>query len=680
MSSRPAKITIRESRLERIFTKNAGHIDAHSINILVTLERDGLTGAVKALQRALTAAAPEDRPKLAMHIHVLGDMLAQEGHFPAAIEHLSLALDWYEGDDTAVSESLKRTLGNPAASAWVRTIQELSGTPEGLAPAAHDRFEKAIAWAHEGLWNAAGSAFGALAAGGVADAERNHGLCRLWLADEKEARTSLRRYIARLGETEEAVDLEGLCQDLDPETDESSVELVRLTWPLRDRDGLMKRLLSDPLAHHNGRGRDEETDDALPEHDDFSLLDKPAPAGDQVEQFSEIPTVLGHVFVFDNTVGLEAFDDGRIDSQSARFVELAGATIAPAHPKTEVEGKIPRTQALSLIEWYVPPKIDHDRLREFIKQERARRIGEVWPRTRLNFLNGRTPLEAAKAGSARVALRAAVLRLELTHEFTRDPIDFAALRARLGIGPEPEIDAGGVDIGEIHLSRLHLVSPAALDDDRLERLFYRADSSAILLATERTAEELVRRSRVPGTNPIDHVLMFVELATLAVNRDDPAAALSWMDRGRQTDPHIAQMANIWDIEEFRLRSRFEPVPEWVPRLVVVMDRVRNNPQATSYLTRVLISMGLVRVVADPHDPKKRLLDPSGLQSLITQFGPRITTASGEVGISAAQGGIWTPDSDRGRAASSIWTPGSGPAPPAGEPAGRDKPRLIVPGR
>src|SRR5258708_3873353 len=41
--------------LERVFTKNPGHIEAHGINILATLERDGLLGGVKALQRALTA-------------------------------------------------------------------------------------------------------------------------------------------------------------------------------------------------------------------------------------------------------------------------------------------------------------------------------------------------------------------------------------------------------------------------------------------------------------------------------------------------------------------------------------------------------------------------------------------------------------------------------------------------
>jgi len=180
--------------LERIFVKYPGHLEAHSINILVTLERDGLFAAVKSLQRAPHAPPrPKDRPRLADHIRALGEMLAEQGHIPAAIEHLSLALDWIEGDDAPVANSLQRVLGSYTVSPWLRSILELSPPPEGLSSATHDRFEKAIAWAQEGLWKSAGTAFAAMAAQGVPDADKNHGLCRLWLGDEAEALVSLRR-------------------------------------------------------------------------------------------------------------------------------------------------------------------------------------------------------------------------------------------------------------------------------------------------------------------------------------------------------------------------------------------------------------------------------------------------------------------------------------------------------
>ena len=40
------------------------------------------------------------------------------------------------------------------------------------------------------------------------------GLCRLWLSDNNGAVVALRRYVATLGETTEAVDLEALCQQI----------------------------------------------------------------------------------------------------------------------------------------------------------------------------------------------------------------------------------------------------------------------------------------------------------------------------------------------------------------------------------------------------------------------------------------------------------------------------------
>jgi hypothetical protein len=79
-----------------------------------------------------------------------------------------------------------------------------------------------------------------------------------------------------------------------------------------------------------------------------------------------------------------------------------------------------------------------------------------------------------------------------------------------------------------------------------------------------------------------------------------------------------------------------------------------------------------------------MLDTRPLQNLLSRYGPRITTASGELGISAANPQIWTPGSDApaapGGGGSGLWTPGQpAPAPAAQAPAA-DKPRLIIPGR
>jgi tetratricopeptide (TPR) repeat protein len=667
--------------LERIFLKNPGHIEAHSINILLTLEREGLAAAVKSLQRALTAAAPEDRPRLADHIRALGEMLAEQGHIPAAIEHLSLALDWIEGDDAPVENSLQRVLGSFTVSPWLRNILELSPPPEGLSPAVHDRFEKAIAWAHEGLWSAAGTAFASMAAHGVPDADRNHGLCRLWLGDEVEALVSLRRHLATLDESVDAVDLEALCQDIETETEDAYVEVARLTWPLRDRVELQRILTSDPSIHFAGRIQDDEAEPESPRSDRFDVLDRPKPSpGSNFEKAADLPRVVARLFVADDTVSLETYDDGRLDAQRVRFVELGGPSIAPAQPKNEVMGKVLREDLVGLIDWHVPPKFDEALLRRLVLEERARQFQDVWPQTRLPFLKNRTPLEAAKAGNARVPLRAAVCRLEWKHEFPREGIDFAALRGRLGLPPEPAIDPQTEDVGDVHLSRLHRAPIQSLDDDALTRLFVRSDSTGMLLAAERSAEEIVRRGCLPDKKEINHVSIYIELATLALTRNDVAGGLEWMRVGRQSDPNAVQNAGRWEIEELRFRSRFEPPDLWAPRLSLVLGRVKHNSKETGYLTRVLFEMGLIRVVPDPNDSNRKILDPSPLQAFLARFGPRITTAAGELGISAAEGGIWTPDSGRERTSGALWTPGARQSPTPSEPSAGDKPKLIIPGR
>jgi tetratricopeptide (TPR) repeat protein len=666
--------------LERIFAKKPGHIQAHGFNVLLHLQLDGLASAIKALQRALTAASPEDRPKLAWHIQIVGELLAQAEFYPAAIEHLSLALDWYEGDDLSVSRMLEQVLRDRNGSPWARTIHELSPPPHGLPRAVHDRFEKAIAWSGEGLWQAASSAFSAIAASGVPEAERNYGLCRLWLADEEEALAGLRRYAARVKESEAAVDVEGLCQDLEPERDDCAVELVQLAWPLRDRAALLERLTTDRSVVHPGRDRDEDSDESSEEYDSFALLDRPVPQEAVGLTLADIPSVVARVYLGDNSASVEAYDDGRLESQRGRFVELAGHTIAPAQPKTEVQHKAALLDQVITLDWFLPPSADKADLIDLVRAERARRVREVWPRTRVHYLKGKTPRELAKSGQAHIALRAAVLRLELNHRFLRDPIDFDAFRAELGIVPEPEIDGAAVDIADVHLSRLHLVRLEALGNGQLLELLKRAQSTSMYLAHERVALEVLRRGIVPNESPLDHLRFYVQLAALAAERHDASAAFEWLAKGRESDPARSEAALAWDVEDFRLRSRLEEPAQWVPRMVETMDRFKGAPHASTYLTNALIGMGLIRLLPDPHDPNRRLMDTSLLQAVVERYGPRITTAAGELGISAARGGIWTPDSERAGAPSPIWTPGSSSPPTPGDAAAREKPKLIVPGR
>ena len=80
----------------------------------------------------------------------------------------------------------------------------------------------------------------------AAAAERNLGLCRLWLGEQKAGVEALRRWLEHASPTPDAVDLGVLALLLDETPDREPVEHVQLTWPLRDRKALMETLIHLP--------------------------------------------------------------------------------------------------------------------------------------------------------------------------------------------------------------------------------------------------------------------------------------------------------------------------------------------------------------------------------------------------------------------------------------------------
>ena len=366
-------------------------------------------------------------------------------------------------------------------------------------------------------------------------------------------------------------------------------------------------------------------------------------------------------------VALESHDDGRLDALVERFTALAGQAIPPEHPRTKVLDKTTRTSLALSWDWLIPEGTEREVLRRLNQEQGARLIREHWPNTPMPYLGGRTPLQAAQAGDAVVPLRAAVFQLELTLESWRDQIDFAALRASLNIPPEPAIDPETVNIDALHLARLTLVPVERLNDERLAELYRRTRSVGQIDVLERAARELVNRPGAWETVRIDPMVIHSDLATTAAGRGQTAEAYHWIRRGRQADPAALRARNApsWDLLEVRIKARSEAPEVWVPELAAVMDRYQDDPAANQVIMLTLLDMGLIEMQPNPDRPDDILVDTRPLQALMAEYGPRVTTASGRLGVSATKGGIWTPGSETG-GGGGLWTPGSGtgPTPPA----------------
>ena len=170
-------------------------------------------------------------------------------------------------------------------------------------------------------------------------------LCCLWIADHEAAIAALRRYTARTGPTTDAVDLEALCQLLEGGEGGETVEFVHLTWPIRDRQGLLRALEASPYFERGPERPSTATTRTRP---------RPTASSCSIARGSRLGpgcrrarsrSSEGEVIVGENVVVLETYDDNRLDRLVDRFTAAARSTIPPAHPRTKVIEKSPAAPA-----------------------------------------------------------------------------------------------------------------------------------------------------------------------------------------------------------------------------------------------------------------------------------------------------------------------------------------------
>lgn len=682
---REGKADEAKAALRQLLQRQPQHVAGNALLVRAVLESEGPLAGIAELQHALTTVSEADRPGLASMIAITGSLLARLGHYPAALAHLRLAREFIEGSgqEDRLSQTEDSILGNPSVLPWLKDRYRLSPAPAGLDAERSRRFAEAIGWAGEGLWSSAASAFEALSGDLPGpEAERNAGLCRLWMADDPGAIGALRRASRKLGTAAEAVDLEALCQLISPAGPDDKVDLVQLIWPVRDRAALLAALRAVGDIAEEGPAPIDADDPDSPEVEWFALLDRPAlPAGKGANlKPDDMPRVVGRVAVGSQITALEAHDDGKLDALASRFTGLAGSSVPPAHPKTKTVGQVSRISLAFSFEWYPPEGIDPNEYRRLTDEEQSRIIREVWPETKLPYLNNRTPRQAAAAGDAVVPLRAALCQFEWQQEASRSPVDLAALRASLGVPAEPEIDPATVDPAALPLPRFAYVAAERLDDETLLAFAQIAREMMLAGPLERADRALAARPALIESGRVPALTVFSGLALAAAGRHAFDEASRWVQEGRKVEPAAdrPRTAPAWDLLDVRIRARHEEPEAWVPELAIVLERYRDNQAASQTLMLSLLEMGLLRMVPNPDNPQELMIDPRPLQVLLSEYGPRVTTASGELGISATKGGIWTPGSEAGApGGGGIWTPGSGAAPASGGP---DKPKLIIPGR
>jgi Tetratricopeptide repeat len=642
----------------------------------LVLGTEGPAPAVAELQRALLHVKHERRKQLFKITAILASELARANHLPAALKHFELAIRLDSSAESMIQASLESLKSNAAVAPWLKDSYALEDVPGGLNGPFRAQFEQALDWARDGLWDAAAAAFELLSADRVAGhaADYNLGLCRLWLGDDQAAIAALRRWIAREGPTTRAVDLEVVCQLIDETTDKEPIEQVQLTWPLRDRPALINVLENDAtMVAGENRHLDPE-DDGSPDVANFHWLDRPRIDARGGLARQEIPIILADVLVGSDVVVLEALDDGRLNGLIDRFAVLAGRAVPPAHPRTKVIDQVDRAEHAMSWHWYLPPDLPDQEKRRLSRKQVAHLMSTVWPETPLPQLGGRSPVHAARAGNCEVPLRAAILILEFSSDQLSDEIDWTRLRSRLSVSAEPPVDPETVEIDRLPLGRLAQVPFHRLDDDRLVKLYLRAHEWGLVNLILRAAHEIHGRPHLSLSSSLDQRILYADLTQESIVLGDRAGAQDWVRHGRAAQDLERRPDDpaFWDMMEIQIRALFDPLDDWVPELAAVLDRYREHEQATTIISTRLIEMGLLRLVPSPDRPGEVMLDSRILQRLFSLYGPKVTTSSGYLGVSATRGEIWTPQATT--QGSQIWTPGADR-----KAANHGEKRLILPG-
>ncbi len=593
-------------------------------------------------------------------IAVVAGELAKASYFAAALKHYELAMELGGPTDSTLKNALSSFKLIPEISPWLKQQYSLLDPPQALEGSVRAQFEQASGWVREGLWDSAAAAFELLSADRLAGpaADYNKGLCRLWLGDEESTIPAFRRWIAREGPTTRAVDLEILCQLIDETTDKEPVEIVQLTWPLRDRAALNQILERDRAIVAGEKRHLDPTDEQSPQMNCFHWLDRPVSEERTGLSRQDIPTIQGDVLVGSDTVVLETHDDGRLNNLIDRFMALAGKSVPPAHPRTKVIGQLDRSEHAMAWRWYLPPGLPDEERRRLMDDQIAYLMTTVFPETPLTALGGRSPIQAARSGKSEVPLRAAVLIRELAGAHKGEKTDWMALRSRLSIQPEPPIDPETADIDAIPLGRLALVPVPRLDDDRLIKFYLRSHEFGLADLILQAAHEIVDRPQLRSSSKLDLRLLYSVLAQESQMRQDRSGALEMLQRGQTAmgSARRPEDSAFWDMMELQIRVSFDSPTEWVPELAAILERYRDNDQASAVVTTRLIDLGLLRLVSPEDRPDEVMIDPRLLQQLLSQYGPRITTSGGYLGVSATKGEIWTPQS--AAPGSGLWTPGS----------------------
>ncbi len=589
--------------IDAVLAQAAANPVALAESALVTLGDGELRKAIETLQLAISAC-PTPMPATVVDvIATVAETLVAMDEIPAALGHLLLLASLLPQDERTLA-LIMRLNGTPQVPLLFKEEPDFLPAPAGASW--KSKFDEALEPAHRGAWRVAADKLTALAAtaGDAPALWHNLAVLCCWLADDQGAVEALRKLAALNVPADDRVEAEALAQLLDAATTGETVDLVSLTYPIKDAETLNARLtnrhfMSVPVNTSAWTERNE-----APPHGSYALLDREAPRMGVGIARDAVPNVLAHVLVFgrqtDREVRLE-MSLARPNLAAARdaLAQLCGEQLGPAGDE-EKRGEIPSAQWALSWNWRLPEDTPVDEVHKLLMAQRRHAILDRWTQTPLAVLGGLTPAVAAQDPRQQVRLLGAILVLELSFQEASIGDVFAALRSKLGLPQPGPVDPTQHPVEKVPLARLHRVEWEKASDDALLMGNRRAGFTAARLALRHTVLAILGRESLK--DKVDRAQLFGLLARLD---DDTSQAIAYLDQARTAAEEAKTSTAMWDLEELTLRlERGEP-HEFTRLLEHIQTHHSREPGVAQALMQILVEAGLMTPDGRPVRRRRR---------------------------------------------------------------------------
>jgi tetratricopeptide (TPR) repeat protein len=568
-----------ERCVDKALEQNANYPFGHFLRGMFRHEEGEPRGALSLYRQAAAVCDPEATGLLGeIHMNIAQCQLMLN-HPLAALASLEIAQRCLPGteDLQARLDTLREPKRYPALVSQPRSFKKPASHVDAAA------WSRSLASANTGKLTDAVIAFEQLASEFPDEpaAWYNLGLARAWLGENATAVEALEKYVELEADEEQASDAWAVAEALRlaPEMVEACDYIEHgVFYSIRDARVVAQALNDEKrfVDLHQAQGVIG-----------GSLIDRDMPAVHENLALYELPQVIAYVVIVGTQELRLIHSDFELLEKGRRAVEgMFGQAIG--EPRLDRRPPAFAQLASNLFTIRLPQGLNEGQGKRLILGHLERHFEEQWIQRPLKSLNGIRPIDAAGHAGLRKKLLGVIKFQEDVTRMLPFPYDLNRLRRKLGLPAPVEAAATATpDISAMATADLAGLKADELKDDELHTAFQTALRLDAGDLAAHFAEKLIARPSVAA----DRYQLFQHLVRSAAERDDFAAAHSWLDAGLKHDcqHNEGRRRSDYELRRARLYVEAKDIDRAFDAFRQLVDREPSNLDVLGTATEAMLS-------------------------------------------------------------------------------------------